>query len=340
MFSNRMLAVVFAVLLSLNSASSAPKDASQDPKDLIARALQQEYLWTEATPPLFLHGEIRIGDAKGGVAKGEYTYYWVSPSRWREDIRFVNYQRVRVGDAGGYWQKSSMDYEPQPIFQLEAVLKLKDAVKLGPKQTLSKVRSHKENGKQQQCTDISWTSAADRILCFDPANGTLQNVDFVRVEGQHEREITRLEYAGFAPFAGKLVPREVRALQGKMTAASLNILELSEGPQADPALFAPPEGAVHWAWCAEAEDRELVTSSAPLYPSQAKDKLQQGRVIYYGVIEGDGTLSHLTLIQGAAPLLDAVTLQALKDWRYKPATCGEAPARTETSLAMDFFLGG
>ena len=340
MIIKRILAGVFGTLLAVGGTWAAPKDAPADARELISRAIQQEYLWTQGTPALLLHGEVRIWDAKGAVAKGEYTYNWASPSRWREDIRFVNYQRTRVGDAGGYWQKSAMDYEPQPIFRLEAVLKLKDAVEMGPKQTLTKLKHHEEDGKQRLCTEIRWSLATDRILCFDPSNGTLTSVEFVRIEGQHERDITKLEYSGFAPIAGKLVPREVQAFEGTKMVAALNILELAEAPQADPALFTPEQGAGHWAQCSEAEDRELLTSSAPQYPSAAKEKLEQGRVIYYGVIEGDGTLSHLTLIQGAAPLLNAVTLEALKNWRYKPAACGQEPARTETSLLMDFFLGG
>lgn len=338
MLVNRTLAVVFATLLSATAARSAPKDAAPDPKDLISHALQQEYLWTEGTPPLFLHGELQLWDAKGAVAKGEYTYHWVSPSRWREEIRFVNYQRVRVGDAEGYWQKSGIDYEPQPIFKLEMVLKLKDAVQVGAKQTLSKVRTREEGGKRQQCTEIRWSSATDRDLCFDQGTGTLASVDFIRPNYQHEPEITRLEYGAFAPLGGKLVAHEVRALRGTKMVASIKIVELAEGPQADPGLFVPPEGAAHWARCAEAENRELLTSSAPQYPSEAKEKLQQGRVIHYAVVEGDGTLSHITLIQGAAPLLDAVTGQALKDWHYKPVTCGQEPARTELSIPIDFFL--
>jgi outer membrane biosynthesis protein TonB len=122
--------------------------------------------------------------------------------------------------------------------------------------------------------------------------------------------------------------------------ASMNVLELAEAPETDPALFHPPENAVHWATCDKAQDRELIASSPPIYPSEAKTKFEQGRVIFYAVIEGESSVSHTKLIQAATPVLDAVTLAALNQWRYKAATCGQTPVRTETSIAMDFWLGG
>jgi TonB family protein len=339
MLKSRIFFSVCLALLSAVAVSAAPKDAA-DPKELVSRAMQQQYLWTQSTPPLLLHGEVRIWDAKGNSAKGEYTYNWVSPSRWREHIHFVNYDRVRVGDAGGYWQKSDVDYRPEIIFNLEKVLDLKDALKIEPKQTLGKVKSRKVNGVQAECTEVKWPSVTAAEMCFDESNGTLVSIDFYTLPGRHPPAITRLEYGKFAPLAGKLVAQEVKAMQGTKMVASLDILELSETPQADAALFDPPANADHWATCNEVHDRELVVSDPPIYPSEAKEKLEQGLVIVYAVIEADGSVSHTKLIQGASPFLDALTLSSVNKWRYKPAACGQEPVRTEIAIPMDFWLGG
>ena len=342
MIRTRAIATVLAgwVLATAVWTAAKDKDAAMDPKELISRALQKQELWVEGTPALLLHGEVRIWERKGNVAKGEYTYSWISPSRWREEIRFLNYQRIRIGDAGGYWQKSDLEYEPEMIFNLEKVLYVKDALRVNMKQTLTKVKAEKDKDSQKNCTDVKWPSATEKTLCFDEADGTLASVEYHRIDGQHAPEVSRLEFDKYATVGDKRVPQEVRALSGTNPVASLNVLELTPAAQMDPALFNPPDNAEHWATCKDVQGRELLSSDPPIYPPGSKAKLEQGRVIYYVVVEGDGTLSHEKLIQGATPALDAVTRATLNEWRYKPAACGKTPVRTETSISMDFWLGG
>jgi hypothetical protein len=56
------------------------------------------------------------------------------------------------------------------------------------------------------------------------------------------------------------------------------------------------------------------------------------------VIEEDGTLSHLTLIQRATPALESAAAEALRQWHYKPVVCGQIPIRMETAIPVDFSL--
>jgi outer membrane biosynthesis protein TonB len=56
------------------------------------------------------------------------------------------------------------------------------------------------------------------------------------------------------------------------------------------------------------------------------------------VIEADGTLSHLTLIQRATPALESAAAEAIRQWHYKPAVCGLTAIRMETSIPVDFWL--
>ena len=64
----------------------------------------------------------------------------------------------------------------------------------------------------------------------------------------------------------------------------------------------------------------------------------QQLLVFYAVIEADGTLSHLTLIQRATPSLESAAADAIRQWHYKPATCGSTPIRVETSIPVDFWL--
>jgi TonB family protein len=83
---------------------------------------------------------------------------------------------------------------------------------------------------------------------------------------------------------------------------------------------------------------ELLNRVHPKYPANARANGEKGIVVFYGVIETDGTLSHLTLIQRATPTLESAAADAIRQWHYRPAACGSTPIRMETSIPVDFWL--
>jgi len=125
-----------------------------------------------------------------------------------------------VGNAKGYWQTSELSYQPEIIFQLDTLLHLKNASKVRSKQSLGKVKDREKAGLRQKCTEVKWTKATERIMCFDDANGALLSVDYPRGENQNSPEISRIEYSAFNVVGGRRVPYEIRALKdGKVIAA-------------------------------------------------------------------------------------------------------------------------
>ncbi|HKV04514.1 MAG TPA: TonB family protein [Candidatus Acidoferrales bacterium] len=334
-----VIVLLFAGLLLEPSGPSAAKENATSPEALISRARLVEEIWTAGMPSMLMRAEVQIADAKGALATGEYTFNWASPTRWREDIRFVNYERLRVRDANGYWEKSLVDYKPEVIFQLDTLLHLNDALRVEPKQTLGKTKPREENGVRQECTEVKWATRTDHILCFDESNGALLSVDYPTADNQHPPQVTRIEYAAFTPVGRKLVPYEIRALRDQKVVASVKILGIAETSEEKPELFNPPENAVYWAQCVELQDPELITAPVPAYPPNARANHEEGRVILYGVVEPDGSLSHTRVIQRATPALEAAALLSLSQWRYKPAMCGQTAVRTETSISLDFWLG-
>ena len=140
MNANKTVVFIFAFVFLANAAWSADKEEPSSPEALISRARSQEQTWTDGTPPMLMQAELQVFDAKGSPVHGDYTLDWVSPSKWREEIRFGQYQRLRVGDAKGYWQTTGLSYQPQIIFQLDTLLHLKNALKVRSKQSLGKSR--------------------------------------------------------------------------------------------------------------------------------------------------------------------------------------------------------
>jgi len=327
--------LVIAVLLFSPVSRGA---ANEDPKNseaLLTKALSQQ-VWDEQTPPLHVKAELGVSGADGTAAQGNYTFDWVSPTEWREEIKFANYERLRVREANGYWQKSTLDYQPMLIYELSGMLHVKDVLKVRSVQTLGKAKSREKDGVRESCVAVNWAKATDRILCFDESNGALTCIEYPQNDRQATPPISRIEFGAFRSAGGKLVPFEVRAVKDGKVIVTVKVEEATEVKEVKNALFNPPPGGVLWPQCDDMQNAEPV-ERVPLNYSPLARTLVAKRVILYGVVEADGSLSHATVIQGATPDMNTAAIEAFRRWRYKPAQCGQTPIRVETSMYFDFW---
>jgi TonB family protein len=327
-----------SICLAAGSPCSASTGAATVPEALVARAQAQQDIWIAETPPLLMRAEVEVPRTKGDVARGRYVYHWSSPSRWREEVQFPNYNRVRVRDEKGVWQESTLDYRPEIIFQLEDLLDSKGVFKIGPKQTLGKSKVHERNGVREACTEVKWPNSTERILCFDEGSGSLIRIEYPRHDHGNPPAISRIEYSAFQKIGEKLVPFEIKAFDDRKIVVAVKILEITGTKDEDPALFHPPPKSEFWVYCNSMAAPELVSRVQPIYPSRSRSNREMGRVVLYAVIETDGSLSHIGIIHRATLDLEAAAAEAVRQWRYKPAVCGPTPARLETSIPVDFWL--
>ncbi len=129
------------ICLFLANAVYAGKDEVVSPEALISRARLLEDIWAEGTPSMLMRADVQTLDA--------------------------------IRDANGYWQKSGLSYQPEIIFHLDALIHVKNLLRVGSKQTLGKVKNRRKNGVREQCTDVKWSSQTERTLCFDEGTGAL-----------------------------------------------------------------------------------------------------------------------------------------------------------------------
>ena len=331
--------LVLAFLAALTSgAFCLGKDDTVSPESLLAQARKLQDVWSDGTPAVKVRAEIQILDAKGKTIPGQYVVTWISPSRWKEELEIANYNRLRVHDSKGYWQQSTLSFQPEIIFQLDSILDFKTVLKIGTKQSLGKVKTRDKDGVRQKCTEVKWTTGTERVLCFDEANGSLLSVEYPGSENPNPPDISRVEYSAFNKLGDKRIPYEVHAFRGRTAIVTTKVTDVTPITEGDPAPFAPPTNSEFWPQCDDMQSPELVNRVQPKYPTNARSNGEQGRVVFYAVIETDGTLSHLTLIQRATPTLESAVSDAIRQWRYKPAACGSTPIRMETSIPVDFWL--
>jgi TonB family protein len=74
----------------------------------------------------------------------------------------------------------------------------------------------------------------------------------------------------------------------------------------------------------------------PKYPSSLMEEHVEGEVILYGVIRQDGSVDSVQLVRSLDPLLDANSMSAFSEWKFRPATRGGQPVDLEAIIHIPF----
>lgn len=79
--------------------------------------------------------------------------------------------------------------------------------------------------------------------------------------------------------------------------------------------------------------------TSPEYPVEARMKHISGTVLMRVVISKAGIPTQIEMFAGADPLLDRAALEAVKQFRYSPATVNGEPAEVDSVISVIFSLG-
>jgi protein TonB len=71
----------------------------------------------------------------------------------------------------------------------------------------------------------------------------------------------------------------------------------------------------------------------------ARNARVQGQVLLTAIISKDGSIQDLRVLSGH-PLLVQAALDAVRQWRYKPYLLNGEPVEVETTVTVNFILGG
>jgi periplasmic protein TonB len=83
----------------------------------------------------------------------------------------------------------------------------------------------------------------------------------------------------------------------------------------------------------------LIHQTAPVYPQIAKAARVSGTVQLQATISKAGAITDLHVISGPAMLRQAA-VDAVRTWRYKPYKLNNQPTEVETTISVNFTLGG
>jgi TonB family protein len=136
-----------------------------------------------------------------------------------------------------------------------------------------------------------------------------------------------------APPESVLGPKHVYTLHVNMpnlTSATgswiLNFAEMDEG---DAGFVPKPESA-------ELAGPVPLRKVDPKYPPELRTGHVEGEVVLYAVIRKDGTVDSIQLVRGVDPVLDANAIDALAQWKFRPAEKSGAPIDLEAVVHIPF----
>ncbi len=232
----------------------------------------------EGMPAFRMSGRLKLTQLNAKNFVGTYSLRWQSPSRWREEIEVADYRRVRVGEAGKFWQVRSIDFELQRVHEFDQLLDFVPLLRPSRWKSPGKTRERIKDGARMACVELRNGQKVPSTLCFDNTTGAL-----IRTEpgGWHlPGGITATGYAEFLPWSSKLFPHLLRAFSGKQTALELRVDALVDDPNPDSSLFVASPGSEEWATCEQPQAPELIKRIRPRFVPLAKLGVASATVAY------------------------------------------------------------
>jgi periplasmic protein TonB len=151
--------------------------------------------------------------------------------------------------------------------------------------------------------------------------------------------------------APRAIPREVvvfreEALPPEPPASNEGILgglggDILGGLGADASGLAPPPPKTpqRIKLGGNVQEAKIVARPNPAYPPLARQARIQGNVVLHAIIDKDGTVTQLEVVSGH-PLLVQSALAAVRQWRYQPTLLNNEPVEVDTTITVNFVLGG
>src|SRR6266496_1702769 len=325
----RVVALLFTLLLITKAFASS--DADSRGRDLIAKAAEKTNIF--ALSSFRLNATVRI-DNMGKPLDGTYSLLWNGPNLWREEIAFPGYSEIQVHSKGIAYLKRNVPYMPYRVSQLHATLGFSAGVGGGSffnqaphgQETIKKVHEQKIAGAKADCVEIVNELKHAREVCVD------------QTTGMYNRGQQRFVDSGFLPIGSKTFPRTMSLVDHEKPVVEVHITEFKAGEPLASALFEPPPGATSGQGCMNPVPGRLDNRIEPRYPEQDKTARNQGTVAIYAVIDKSGIPQNLQLVLRATEGLDKASLDAVRQWRYTPATCDDNPVETETIIEVHYTL--
>ena len=249
----------------------------------------------------------------------------LSPDKWRRNIAFPGFNQLEIGDTDSKWLSRNLDFQPRLVSLMEKAIFVQ--LSLLPSETVGGLHNEKRDGTAFRCIRLQFAHSPGRELCFDP-NGALTSVEV----GEE-----RFEYGEYAKFGEKTFPRAIHVLEKRKEVLDIKVEDPIFVSDSDPKAFEHHAGALELAICERSQD-ELVKKVPPHYPQEARSNHVKGTVVLYVLLSAEGRVQNTRVLESAGDSLDRATIEAVRQWEYRPVSCGKTPLPTEIEVKVSYTL--
>lgn len=322
-----------SMCLVLIAAAASAKNNKVLGNDLIVKARKISDIRAEGAPAFRLEGTFRSipKEAGGREIKGSYTEVWVSATKWRREVRTSSSTLVEIGIGTQIWHANTGSDRLWAVLS-PPVTRSHEQMIAGDTAEIDKISDRQVDSLKMTCVESksNWSKGID---CLDPGTGALL---IHEISGGTKWSPFHYSciYRNYEQFGEELFPRSVRCRNRPGDTIELTIFKLSNETTPDEALFAKPPGAVETRHC-----QAGVNAPSPIYTPDAILPGQHGQkitVVLWTAVDENGNVRDSKIARTGGDYFDHLALNTLRQWKFKPAMCGNVPIAVAMEIEMNF----
>jgi TonB family protein len=338
-FCSIFFCALFLALTSIAVLAQADKQPLPgSPLELMRLAARKNVLSTPEIRPWHLKVSFKTLDGAGAITdQGTFEELWVGPRKFRRTLTDTTHTQTDYGTEKGVLRTGEQEWSHGNLDNVHRAFVDPLPGDFYVAQSELKSQQRDVEGLKLDCVDL-WGSNRPMpskedlwfSFCFD-ANAVLHQAT---MPGWDNTQITS---RNIAVFDGHAVPGDIEVRNGGILTLTAHLESIGRVTAADdPEFRAPADAKLH--------DQDNMTLSAiaakdrllhMVPPSYVHDQGIHGTVVLKGTISEDGSVKDLQVISGPK-MLQQVTIDAVKQWRYHPHTLGGAPVEMETTIIVYF----
>jgi TonB family protein len=140
-------------------------------------------------------------------------------------------------------------------------------------------------------------------------------------------------FSDYQKFGDRVFARSYECAESGHPRLEARIVELVAEPKTDPELFTPPNGAKESTGCPDPiRPARVVHMVDPVAPAGS------GMVVVAVSIGIDGAPHGLSVVSSPDPKLEKAALEAVRQWRFRPATCDGEPVEMKSEVDVATYM--
>ncbi len=319
------LAVCFVVLASSVLSAGPPQ---RDSLNLVDATVASTGSLQGLGSPFRFVARIETFDETGQSHQGVFSLIGAAADRWREELLVPGRESLRVAVGDKLWIRRTRDFEqPAVLVFREAVDPVRRVESIRGLTTSASLHLRRIGKIAAQCFSATNPPEVAEEFCADPSTGAL-------IEAR--RGPWRVRYSDHVKHGGRFFPKSIRVFRSGRLRLDAWVVELDVDPATPSYLFEPPPGAASWRWCADRVPPRLISKSRLESDSKAVGRSELKLYSAYALISPEGQVERVRLLTPAAEELRPAIVEALRIYRFQPATCGQMAVPYEMALDTKF----